>query len=115
MTTATPTTVAPTTAVPTTATTTTAVPTTVSSTTEVATTAAPTTLTPSTTLIISTPEEPPSQGLSLAHLQMRITTFGDVSNGTIIALVKQFFGDQLPSGTAHTVTVTNLQRVQVST
>ncbi|XP_051233958.1 platelet glycoprotein Ib alpha chain [Dicentrarchus labrax] len=52
---------------------------------------------------------------SLAHLQAKLTSYGEVSNATIIKLVKQFFRDNLLNGTAHAVTVTEIQRIVDST
>ncbi|KAF1385374.1 hypothetical protein PFLUV_G00107090 [Perca fluviatilis] len=52
---------------------------------------------------------------SLAYMEMKMTSIGEVSNGTIIELIEQFFSKQLLNGTAQTVTVTKIQRVGATT
>ncbi|XP_035509728.1 probable maltase-glucoamylase 2 [Morone saxatilis] len=52
---------------------------------------------------------------SLAHLKAKLTSYGEVTNEDIIKFVKQFFRDNLPNGTAHAVTLTEIQRIVDST
>ncbi|XP_047444105.1 integumentary mucin C.1-like [Mugil cephalus] len=68
------------------------------------TTQAITTTTPTTT---TAPEL-----LSRGHLQLKMTSLGEVSNGTIIAAINQIFRDQFLNGIPHTVTVINIQRIR---
>ncbi|KAG7514583.1 hypothetical protein JOB18_037699 [Solea senegalensis] len=49
----------------------------------------------------------------IAGLEIKLTSSGELSNGTIVELVKEFLRDQLLNGTAHTVNVRKIQRVVV--